>query len=147
MRQYAGIPLVLTAWVVVVSASLIGIVLLGLYTHDNLAQAPRPTYARTEQILIGRALPYQGPGLSEPLPSSQDLVARGRELLVADGCASCHGLEGRGGPVGKPIVGFSAAELRAKTTKGPGGMPAFDKRGLSDEDLAAMAAYLASLKK
>jgi mono/diheme cytochrome c family protein len=65
--------------------------------------------------------------------------------MVADGCAQCHGIDGKGGVIGKPIVGFTAAELRKKTSQGPGEMPAFAQHQLSDDDVGAIAAYLKSL--
>jgi len=145
MSRYMVIPLAIGGWVVVVSLTLIGIILLGPYTHDNLATGPEAGYTRTMQQTVGMTMPFQGPGAGQPLPSDQ--VARGRALMVTNECAACHGLDGKGGVIGKPIVGFSAAQLRAKTTKGPGEMPAFANGALSDQDLAAIAAYLKSLQK
>jgi mono/diheme cytochrome c family protein len=145
MTRYMLIPLAMGGWVAVVSLTLIGIILLGPYTHNNLAAGPDPGYTRTMQETIGMVMPYQGPGTSRQLPSDQ--IARGRALMVSKSCATCHGLDGRGGVIGKPIVGFSATQLRAKTTQGPGEMPAFSTSELSDQDLAAIAAYLKSLQK
>jgi mono/diheme cytochrome c family protein len=145
MRRHLVIPVVMGGWVIVVCLTLIGIILLGPYTHDNLAEAVDPGYTRTMQTTVGMVMPFQGPGTSQQLPS--DPVARGRALMVANGCAACHGVDGKGGVIGKPIVGFSAAELRTKTTQGPGEMPAYANGELSDQDLAAIAAYLKSLQK
>jgi mono/diheme cytochrome c family protein len=145
MKRHLVIPVAMGAWVVVVFLTLSGIILLGPYTHDNLARALEPGYTRTMQTTIGMVMPYQGPGTSQALPSDQ--IARGRELMLAHECATCHGLDGKGGVIGKPIIGFSAAQLRAKTTQGPGEMPAFANGDLSDQDLAAIAAYLKSLQK
>jgi mono/diheme cytochrome c family protein len=139
------IPAVMGGWVVVVCLTLIGIIFLGPWTHDNLATALEPTYTRTMQTTVGMVMPFQGPGTSQPLPS--DLIARGRALMVAHECATCHGLDGKGGVIGKPIIGFSATQLRAKTTQGPGEMPAYANGELSNQDLAAIAAYLKSLQK
>jgi mono/diheme cytochrome c family protein len=145
MTRYMVIPLAMGGWIVVVSLTLIGIILLGPYTHDNLARGPEPGYTRTMQETVGMVMPFQGPGTSQPLPSDQ--IARGRALMVSHECATCHGLDGRGGVIGKPIVGFSATQLRSKTTQGPGEMPAFSSSELSDQDVAAIAAYLKSLQK
>jgi mono/diheme cytochrome c family protein len=144
MTRYMLIPIAMGGWVVVVSLTLIGIILLGPYTHDNLATGPEAGYTRTMQETVGMVMPYRGPGARQQLPS--DEIARGRALMVTNSCATCHGLDGRGGVIGKPIVGFSAAQLRAKTSKGPGEMPSFAPDALSDQDLAAIAAYLNSLK-
>jgi mono/diheme cytochrome c family protein len=145
MTRYLVIPLAMGGWVAVVSLTLIGIILLGPYTHDNLATGPDPRYTRTMQQTVGMTVPFTGPGVGQPLPSDQ--IARGRALMVTHECAACHGLDGRGGVIGKPIVGFSATQLRAKTTQGPGEMPAFANGQPSDQDLADIAAYLKSLQK
>ncbi|MBI4493004.1 MAG: cytochrome c [Chloroflexi bacterium] len=147
MSRVMLIPLVAGAWVVGVGLSLVAIVVLSPYTHGNLAPHLDLAFTRTQQTTVGPPIPYRGPGPAGPPPAAANAVARGQELMVAGGCATCHGLDGRGGPVGQPIVGFSASELRTKTTKGPGGMPAFSQEGLSDDDLTAIAAYLTSLKK
>jgi len=144
MTRYTLIPLAIGGWIVVVSLTLIGIILLGPYTHNNLDVGPDPGYTRTMQETIGMVMPETGAGTSQQLPSDQ--IARGRALMVSKSCATCHGLDGKGGVIGKPIVGFTAAMLRAKTTQGPGEMPAFAPSELSDQDLAAIAAYLNSLK-
>ena len=144
MTRYTVIPLVLGGWIVVVSLTLIGIILLGPNTHDALATGPEAGYSRTMQLTVGMTMPFQGMGVGQPLPTEQ--IARGRALMVTNDCASCHGLDGKGGVIGKPIVGFSAAQLRAKTDQGPDEMPAFAKGQLSDQDLTDIAAYLNSLK-
>ncbi|MBI4494036.1 MAG: cytochrome c [Chloroflexi bacterium] len=132
---------------VVVSSLAVGLLAIGArspYTHANLLPRFDPRYVRTEQALVGLPAQYRGAGLEAPPPASGGLAARGRVLLVGKGCAACHGLEGRGGVVGPTIVGFNALELRAKTDKGPGGMPAYRSGELADADLEAIAAYLKS---
>lgn len=147
MKKRFVIPTLVSAWVGCVGTLLLSIGARSPYTHSNYQLAYDAGYARTEQILVGPPVPYAGLGLASPPPPGADLTVRGRELMVSDGCATCHGMEGRGGPVGKPIVGTSAADLRKKTTKGPGGMPAFAHEALPDDDLNAIAAYLKSLQK
>ena len=112
------------------------------YTHANLFTQFEPGYRRTEQVVIGPAAPYQGPGPATSLAYAGSQVAQGQVLLVGRACAACHGPEGRGGVVGPPIIGSDADDLRAKTSKGPGGMPAYES--LADAELEAIAAYLQS---
>ncbi|MCL5999049.1 MAG: cytochrome c [Chloroflexi bacterium] len=110
------------------------------YTQANLDLGYNPNYTRTEQALVGPPLPYHGASLAvSPAAGS---IERGKQLFVTKGCASCHGLEGRNGVVGTVIVGTDVDTLRKKTQKGPGGMPAYAYGALTDEDLAAIAAYL-----
>ena len=140
-------PFVTVAMVVGLGLTLLTIVLRSPYTHTNLQPQSGPGYTRTEQIFVGSPVPYRGIGLAVPISSTANAVQRGHELFVTDGCATCHGLQGQGGPVGPVIVGSKAADLRTKTSKGPGGMPAFAHDALTDDQLTAIAAYLQSLTK
>lgn len=144
MNRKLVIPLIAAIWVVAVPATLIGIILFGPYTHGNLATEYQAGYVRTQQIVIGTPTVYDGPGLDNSVVLSNDVVERGQQLLVGKGCATCHGLDGEGGPVGVPLTGADAARMRMITSQGPHGMPRFDASTLSDEDLSAIAAYIAS---
>jgi mono/diheme cytochrome c family protein len=115
------------------------------YTHMNLAPGFDPNYTRTDQSVVAPPALFSGMMSSVPLASNP--VERGRQLFVTKDCASCHGLDGRGGIVGPPVAGTIADDLRVKTQVGPGGMPAFAPGALSDEDLNAIAAYLAATSK
>jgi mono/diheme cytochrome c family protein len=81
------------------------------------------------------------------VPASADQVTYGQQLFTAKYCSGCHGLDGRGSIIGPSIVSATAAKLKSKTHSGPGAMPAFEPNSLSDNELAAMAAYLASMSK
>lgn len=140
-------PFMTAAMVVGLGLTLLTVVLRNPYTHTNLQPKSDPGYTRTEQVLVGQPASYHGIGLAAPISVATDPVTRGHELFVADGCASCHGLQGRGGPVGPVIVGSKEVELRTKTSKGPGGMPAFAQDALTNDQLTSIAAYLQSLAK
>ena len=103
-----------------------------------------------------------------PEPIATDPVARGRQVYRALGCASCHegSLFNLFRPVGPPlneiglvgrkrVPGMSAEEYIRQSITDPGtfvvpeypdSMPRGLARDLSPEDLAALVAYLASLK-
>jgi len=103
-----------------------------------------------------------------PEPIATDPVARGRQVYRALGCASCHegSLFNLFRPVGPPldeiglvgrkrVAGMSAEEYIRQSITDPGtfvvpeypdSMPRGLARDLSPEDLAALVAYLASLK-
>lgn len=74
-------------------------------------------------------------------------TADGAEVWATAGCGGCHVLaaangNGRAGPnldERQP----SAERVAAKVRSGGGGMPSFDDR-LSDEEIAAVAEYVAS---
>ncbi|MEP6693280.1 MAG: c-type cytochrome [Chloroflexota bacterium] len=103
-----------------------------------------------------------------PEPAATDPIARGRQVYRAVGCASCHepslfnlfrpvgptlgdvGLVGR-----KRVPGMGAEDYIVQSIADPGAylvpgypdsMPRGLARDLSPEDLAALVAYLASLK-
>lgn len=140
-------PVITATMVAGLGLTLLAIVLRSPYTHTNLEATSDAGYARTAQIAVGTPVAYRGIGLSAALPATTNAIIRGQELFVASGCATCHGIQGQGGPVGPVIVGSSANDLRTKIDKGPGGMPAFAHDALSDDQLADIAAYLQSLAK
>ena len=131
--------------VLVIALTLLSIVARSPYTHANLNAGFDPRYTRTEQMLVGAPVPFSGDGLA--VPRASDPIQLGKQLFVADGCASCHGIDGRGGIVGPAIVGTKAAKLHTVTRVGPQGMPAYAPGALSDQDLAAIAAYLDAMGK
>ena len=144
MNHRLVIPVFAALWVGAVPATLIAIIVLSPYTHGNLNSEFQDTYGRTQQIVIDGPTAYTGPGLDSSIQLSSDPVVRGGQLLVAKGCATCHGLAGEGGPVGVQLTGTKASKMRSVTSTGPYGMPRFDPNSLSDDDLTAMAAYLGS---
>jgi cytochrome c553 len=101
-------------------------------------------------------------------PVATDPVARGRQVYGAMGCASCHeaSLSNLFRPVGPPldhvgrvagtrVPGLSAEDYLRQSIADPGAylvpgypdsMPRGLARTLSPEDLAALVAYLASLR-
>lgn len=137
-------PAFIGAAVLVVALSLLTIVARGPYTHANLNARFDPGYTRTVQILVGAPIPMGG---SEPVSPVSDPVQLGRQLFVSEGCASCHGLGGRGGIIGPSIVGTKVEKLRVETTVGPKGMPPYAPGALTDQDLTAIAAYLDAMSK
>jgi len=153
MKKQFRLPVVAALVVVTFGMTLLTIGARSPYTHTNLSPGYDPRYTRTDQILVGSPVPIMGPMLARLVrqasvsPTSVSPVVRGQGLFVGFNCAACHGLEGRGGPVAPPNIGFSAAELRAKVSQGPGGMPVYSDRALTDDDLAAIVAYLKSLAK
>ena len=84
------------------------------------------------------------------LPASafaQGNAENGHKIFLKDGCYSCHGYDGHGG-VGaklapKPIA--TAAFLAYVRHPGPGGMPTYSAKVISDADLTDIWAYLKSI--
>jgi len=78
-------------------------------------------------------------------------IAQGKKLVMADGCAGCHKIGGTGGATGPDLSHEGAkakpAEIAAKIkdpkAHNPNSIMPPSKR--SEKEIAAMAAYLASL--
>jgi len=103
-----------------------------------------------------------------PEPAATDPIARGRQVYRELGCANCHegSLSNFFRPVGPPldhvgqvaarrVPGLSAEDYLRQSITDPGAfvvpgypdsMPRGLARDLSPEDLAALVAYLASLR-
>jgi cytochrome c551/c552 len=115
------------------------------YTHGNLN--PKG-YDRTEISRVGEDVPFEGLGLSDPrLASTGDPAQDGRALFFGYGCASCHGLQGKGGAVGKDLSKADSEEISEKVRQGPKTMPAFETGSLSDTDLETLIAFLKSTRE
>jgi ubiquinol-cytochrome c reductase cytochrome c subunit len=78
-------------------------------------------------------------------------IERGRQLFMKNGCYSCHGTVGQGGersagpriaPGPLPLEVFKVI-----VRNGREGMPRFDARFVSDEQLQSIHQYLASIPK
>lgn len=139
------LPAFIGTAVLLIGLTLLLIVARSPWTHSNLNPGFDPSYTRTEQDLVGTPMPFMGDVLG--VPAATDPVQLGHQLFVVKGCAACHGLDGRGGVIGPSIVGTNAEKLRAKTQVGPQGMPAYAPGALTDQDLAAIAAYLDAMSK
>jgi len=133
------------ALVVSLSMTLLMVGARSPYTHNNLNLAYSSDYNRTTQTIVGQPQPEERASLVGVQASSGDLLKDGQSLFFRLGCASCHGLTGQGGVFGPIIAGSDPGTLATYTSKGPAGMPVF--AGLTEEDLKALAAYLAAATK
>jgi ubiquinol-cytochrome c reductase cytochrome c subunit len=79
-----------------------------------------------------------------------DPVMRGQELYAA-GCASCHGPGGEGTGQGPPLIGVGAASVDFMVSTGrmpvadPADQPVRGRPAYSEEEVAAIVAYVTSL--
>ncbi|MBI2952733.1 MAG: cytochrome c [Chloroflexi bacterium] len=146
MNHRFAVPIIATIVVVVLPATLIGVALRSPYTHANLVSRFDSGYTRTEQAEVGPPRLYRPASLSIQVDATAPMEERGKALYVAYGCAGCHGVNGEGGAVGpRPIPDLEV--LRENVRRGPGGMPVFAERDVSDYDLTAITAYLKSMNK
>ncbi len=144
-RASYAVPVMIAGTVLSLSVMLLVIGARSPYTHGNLLTGYDAQYQRTEQVRVGQVADYAGIGGTAE-PATANAATRGARLFVTKSCATCHGLEARGS-VGPSIVGADAATIAKRVRKGPGGMPRYDSQALSDDEIAAITAYLGSLAK
>ena len=102
-------------------------------------------------VLVGTAYSLLAPKSAQASAPSADDVATGRQLFLAN-CATCHGLNAQGTQSGPTLVGVGAASVDFQVGTGrmplPGpGVQAQRQNEIkfSEEEIAAMASYVASL--
>ena len=72
--------------------------------------------------------------------------ATGRQVYLEAGCSACHGLNGEGTDVGPSVAGHNPQQVHQQVRSPLAQMPAYSKEQLSDEDVDAIAAYVAGLE-
>lgn len=81
---------------------------------------------------------------------SQTQVEQGRQLYL-EGCSSCHGLQAQGTQTGPTLIGVGAAAVDFQVSTGrmplaqPGAQAPGNKPQYTDDQIAALAAYIGSL--
>ncbi len=135
----------------------------GWATHLNLTDEPLDNYSRSVETLInpdgGAPIEiWQRASCSKTTgnqtekyvsPVSYDLEPCGddpQREWVAHGCAGCHGLDGTGGVVGPTAIEVIGAKFGEQIRFGANGMPAFSESDLSDEHIALLTDYLATVR-
>ena len=96
---------------------------------------------------IGSATQAQAAGEQA---GNSELIQQGQQLF-AEGCASCHGLGAQGGPEAPTLLGAGAAAIDFQLSTGrmplatPGAQAQQKEVQYTDQEIAAIAAYVASL--
>jgi mono/diheme cytochrome c family protein len=73
-------------------------------------------------------------------------AAKGKELYVKDGCYECHGYNGQGGAGARIAPKVLATAALIKYVRHPSGaMPPYTAKVASDQDLADIRAFLATI--
>jgi ubiquinol-cytochrome c reductase cytochrome c subunit len=91
-----------------------------------------------------------GPAIPPVQVSGGADIAAGRAAYVAT-CAACHGAGASGdavggGTVAPPLLDTAPSQVGEAIRIGPGAMPVFDERQISDAQLSQIAAYLQFLR-
>jgi ubiquinol-cytochrome c reductase cytochrome c subunit len=113
-------------------AALLVLLLIGLlFTGGTYAVANSATQARSQQ--------------------ADAMVIEEGEKLFLEGCASCHGTAAQGADTGPSLIGVGAAAVDFQVSTGrmplanPGPQAQQKPREYTEEEVAALAAYVASL--
>jgi ubiquinol-cytochrome c reductase cytochrome c subunit len=115
--------------------------------HDKL-ERNRPRYdkatiAALEDYIAGLA--PGGRAVPTLPPAAEADVQKGATLYAAQ-CAACHSWSGEGGALSyreaPALVHATRTQVAEAVRLGPGTMPAFGHAALSDDDVAAVAAYV-----
>ena len=142
------VPAVLAATISGLGFGLVvGIIARSPETHANV----RPEgYDRTPVTYVGDEATFEGLGLADVgLLLTAGGEERGRLLFLSASCVTCHGLSNQGGVIGPQLdVGeLTISDLRRAVRSGPKGMPPFPEGALTDDDLAAIYAFLEALRE
>lgn len=70
----------------------------------------------------------------------------GHDLMVAKGCAACHGQNGEGSAIAPALAGHTEAQVKRQVRSPRFQMPAFSEDQVSDEELDAIVHYIVSLE-
>lgn len=117
---------------------------------EPLPAPPQLTSGQIDAITV-YALAHGAQG-GPPIPSvhSSDALARGRVLFDGN-CEACHGALGTGAVAGygwlaPPLYDDNPTQIAEAVRFGPGIMPHFDSRLISDNDLDALVAYVGTFR-
>jgi mono/diheme cytochrome c family protein len=103
---------------------------------------------KSRSVVIGLAAFAAGLVLSQASALAAS-AEKGKSAFLQHGCWQCHGYQGQGGVTGPKLapgpIPFETLSNFVRTTNRQ--MPPFSKEILSDEDLADIYAYLASVPK
>ena len=78
-------------------------------------------------------------------PVQVEEMKEGQALFVAKGCAACHGQNAEGSPIAPALPGHTEEMVERQVRNPRFQMPAFSETQVSDEELEAIAHYIANL--
>ncbi len=107
---------------------------------------PRPAPTNTPQPTPTEVQPTLAPPPATEQQPAAGLAEAAKQIYTDKGCMACHGTNYEGG-MGPILVGMPADHIRWLTRNGEPehGMPAFDSRAISDDDLQTLAEFLSGL--
>ena len=98
---------------------------------------------------VATGLAAAGSVVAAPKPSPGAANrSEGARLYVATGCYQCHGYAGQGGMAGPRVAGknYTVEAFRRQLRHPSDEMPPYTDRVMSDAEIAAIQAYVATMK-
>ncbi|MBI2857086.1 MAG: c-type cytochrome [Chloroflexi bacterium] len=117
----------------------------GWDTHFNYGADIPPGYSRSQVAYLSQDDTAPAGWRASHAVDALKGVEQGRGLYVATGCASCHGLDGAGGPGAPSVLGNNARRLRTLIRQGNGGMPLYHEEDLPPDQIELIASFIESL--
>ena len=147
-RFLSCLPLLATAMILIVPA-----LAAGIEFRDALDDSPLDLTPIKGEVLTEAVKSFRETGV-DPYVGNAGATAKGKELFNAN-CQSCHEADGSGGMC-PSLVDDVYANKRADTDVGKfeiihsgaaGAMKAFSKRGITQDQILQLIAYIHALKK
>jgi len=101
-------------------------------------------------VVTGAVYAFAAPKPAQAAVASADDVSAGKKLFLAN-CSTCHGTNAQGGQAGPSLAGVGAAAVDFQVGTGrmpmvqPGAQVPRKPETFTDEEIAALGAYVASL--
>ncbi len=135
-RRWLNVPTFITAFMIVVTGSLIALMVRSPNTHHNLNPEG---YRRSAVAYVEGEYAYPDFGLA----GGVDQAEIGRGLFVTLGCAGCHGVEAEGTTTASSPAFASYDWVRQVVRNGQPGMPSYSEQEVTDTELNEIFAFLA----
>lgn len=136
------LPYLVVGFVAFTALGMFYVVLTQPPMHANLA--PNEAFDRVPTVYLGQEYAFTGLGSHS---GSRPGDLSGAALYVQAGCASCHGIDGRGGVVGGELSVSTMSdtdEVIEAIRRGPRGMPVYSEHALSDDEIDRIIDHVTS---
>jgi mono/diheme cytochrome c family protein len=136
------LPYLVVGFVTFTALGMFYVVLTQPPMHANLA--PNEAFDRVPTVYLGQEYAFTGLGSHS---GSRPGDLSGAALYVQAGCASCHGIDGRGGVVGGELSVSTMSdtdEVIEAIRRGPRGMPVYSEHALSDDEIDRIIDHVTS---
>ncbi|TPW10605.1 MAG: hypothetical protein FD127_3662 [Acidimicrobiaceae bacterium] len=132
-----AVPYLVVGFVAFTAVGMFTVVLTQPMTHANLS--PTEPFDRAPAAHVGEQLDYEGDGAHHAADVG------GEVLYIQLGCASCHGIGGRGATIGGELNDSTMSDMEEVVDAvrgGPKGMPIYAEVVLTDAEIQRIIDYV-----